>query len=218
MSVRRTARYHELGGEGRELDELWYVLHGYGQLAAQFLGDFESIAGPRCRVVAPEGLSRFYRAGTIGEIGSSWMTKEAREDEIVDYVEYLDALHEHVLSELEGVPRITLLGFSQGTATGGRWVALGKLQPDHMILWGGALPPGIDLEARRSKFAAARLRYVVGERDPWIRPAEIEAERTRVQAVGLDFRLDTFAAAHRLDRETLMRLAAEGRSESDGSL
>jgi hypothetical protein len=67
--------------------------------------------------VAPEALSRFYvsqepgRHCPVSVVGGTWMTREDRENEIRDYVRYLDILHDEV--EIEGVPT-TVLAFSQG--------------------------------------------------------------------------------------------------------
>ena len=76
--------------------ELWYVLHGYGQLAAPFLDDFRAIDDGTRLIVAPEALSRFYegdvqaRLHKDAKVGASWMTREDRDAEIADYVAYLD--------------------------------------------------------------------------------------------------------------------------------
>src|SRR5262245_18431626 len=76
LSVARTARYYTVGGEGgdaSETRELWVVCRGYGQLAARFLEPFVPLATPWRRIVAPEGLSRFYheraRVGVNTEAG-----------------------------------------------------------------------------------------------------------------------------------------------------
>jgi len=155
----------------------------------------------------PEGLSRFYRDGTGGIVGASWMTKVAREAEIDDYVAYLDALHARVLTELGTEPRATVLGFSQGTATASRWAARGGVRAERLILWGGGLPPDVDLAAAREAFDG--LAFVAGERDAWITPERLAEERARVEAAGLPFRLSTFAGGHRLDDDLLRSLAGE---------
>ena len=65
--------------------ELWYVLHGYGQLAAPFLEEFRAIDDGTRLIVAPEALSRFYegdaqaRLHKDASVGASWMTREDRE-------------------------------------------------------------------------------------------------------------------------------------------
>lgn len=99
IPVQRTARYRVLGSHAAE--ELWIVLHGYGQLAERFVRRFHGLPGideGRRRIVAPEALSRFYVERQIGQhgptstVGATWMTREDREHEIRDYVAYLDAV------------------------------------------------------------------------------------------------------------------------------
>ena len=95
----RRARYYTIGGDGGEpqLDDVWVVLHGQGQRASVFLKYFESIAAPNRLIVAPEALNRHYIApGASGkaadaEVGTTWMTRMDRENEIADYVDFLDA-------------------------------------------------------------------------------------------------------------------------------
>src|SRR5206468_3354730 len=87
--------------------------------------------------------------------GASWMTREDRLHEIDDYVRYLDAVHAQVAS---GKARVTALGFSQGTATACRWAAFGSARIDRLIVWGGEVPPDLDLGDTRVKERLAQQR------------------------------------------------------------
>ena len=60
LRVERTARYYTVGAEGEEPRAIWFVLHGYGQLAGSFVRFFADIATAGTVVVAPEALNRFY--------------------------------------------------------------------------------------------------------------------------------------------------------------
>ncbi|HBD96841.1 MAG TPA: phospholipase, partial [Gemmatimonadetes bacterium] len=51
IEVPKTARYWVLGEDIVSPDELWFVLHGYRQLAARFLRRFEGIADGTRRIV-----------------------------------------------------------------------------------------------------------------------------------------------------------------------
>ncbi len=105
IRVARTARYYTLGSPGTHLRELWLVCHGYRQLAGRFLPRFADLDDGTRLIVAPEGLSRFYLhdpAGGHGKevpIGATWMTREDRENEITDYVGFLDGVLDEVLDE-----------------------------------------------------------------------------------------------------------------------
>ncbi|MBC7923946.1 MAG: phospholipase, partial [Ferruginibacter sp.] len=119
LTVRRTARYATLGQLNADTRQVWFVLHGYGQLAEYFIRRFDVLDDGHTYVVAPEALSRFYLQGMgegSGRVGATWMTREDRLNEIDDYLHYLRTLHQTLVGE-GGRWRTGLLGFSQGTAT-----------------------------------------------------------------------------------------------------
>ena len=210
IRVARTARYHTFGSMHGPVSDLWFVCHGYGQLARWFLHDFRAIEDDERLIVAPEGLSRYYTDHEAGEIGASWMTREDREREIDDYIEYLDTLATFILTELPNQPdRVRFLGFSQGGATVTRWAIKGQVACDQLILWGAAIPPDIDEDSDPAKLNATDLTVVVGERDQFVAPGQFDRERERLDRLGIRYRLVTFPGGHRLDDDTLRALARE---------
>ena len=149
--VQKTARYFVQGEVTDQTEEVWFVCHGYGQLAKYFLKKFEILNDGKKLVVAPEALNRFYWQGFSGRVGASWMTKEDRLEEIDDYTNYLDSVFQEVLSEFNGREvRINILGFSQATATVCRWVASKKPEITNLILWAGAFPHDLNYEKDKS--------------------------------------------------------------------
>ena len=86
FSVTKTARYFTAGPAIAEAKGVLIALHGYGQLPEFFMRRLQPLADAGWAIVAPEGLHRYYLEGAHGRVGASWMTKEAREDDIVDYV------------------------------------------------------------------------------------------------------------------------------------
>jgi len=210
LAVRRTARYYSLGEIGPETARIGFVCHGYRQLAGRFLESFRPLDDGRTVVFAPEGLSRFYLGATLGEhgpdarIGSSWMTREDRAHEIDDYVAYLDALYERVLEGV-GPPacEVFALGFSQGAATASRWVTQGKARVDRLILWGGLLPPDLDLPANRARLDALRVTMVTGSRDQFFTEARLEEEKARLDAHGITSTFVRFDGGHVIKADVL---------------
>jgi len=210
ISVRRTARYFTRGARPDEAREVWFVIHGYGQLAADFLGGFDALDDGSRLLVAPEGLSRFYIRSGQGTPGASWMTREAREAEIDDYVAYLDAVYDAIFGELDrDRVRVRFLGFSQGTATTSRWLALGHARVDRLILWAGDVAQDLDLTAHGEVFRSADLTMVLGSEDEYISPKRMAAEEARLQAHDIPYRLLRFTGNHRLDDALLRTVAAE---------
>ena len=61
IEVTKTARYFTLGPTGEGLGEIWYVCHGYRQLAGRFIRRFARLNDGSRRIIAPEGLSRAQR-------------------------------------------------------------------------------------------------------------------------------------------------------------
>jgi predicted esterase len=210
LSVERSARYWTLGDRDATHDEVWFVLHGYAQLARRFLRRFEAVAEPGRLVVAPEALSRFYvgsgqgRHGQEAVVGATWMTREDREAEIRDYVAYLGRLGEAVV---RGAPRVTVLGFSQGVATAWRWVTLGAAPGlARLVAWSGTLPPDLDLERAAGALSGADVVLVSGEQDETVPPAAAEAAAGRLRAVGVACRVVSHGGGHEIDAETLRGL------------
>jgi predicted esterase len=209
ISVERTARVAMLGTPARAR-RWWIVLHGYGQRAEDFLGAFRPVATTERCIVAPEGLSRFY-VDAMEEhrrVGASWMTRDAREDEIADYVRYLDALWSQLTDDASSPPEhLTVLGFSQGAATASRWCTYGAAPIDRLVLWAGDLAHDVDLTEHAASWAGWDLAVVWGDEDPYLSDDRKQALLQRLASHNLSAEVHTFAGAHRLDRAVLRELA-----------
>lgn len=201
----RTARYCSLGKMTERVHELWFVFHGYGQLAGYFIQHFETLATPERFIVAPEGLSRFYLGENKWErVGASWMTREAREEEIEDQVKFLDELYNHVLFGWDDV-RVVLFGFSQGVATAWRWANLSQPPVSDLVAWAGNFPA--EFEGIRA--LQPRVHAVVGTEDPFYSPEREQAFRAGLAHSGLPYSLRTFSGGHVVHGPTLEVLAEE---------
>ncbi|HNC31872.1 MAG TPA: radical SAM protein, partial [Cyclobacteriaceae bacterium] len=60
ISFNYHGRYFKLGEINSDTRAVWFVLHGYGQLAQYFLRKFKSLEAHGICVIAPEGLSHYY--------------------------------------------------------------------------------------------------------------------------------------------------------------
>lgn len=210
LTVTRTARYHQLGELSAATRRVWFVCHGYGQLAAYFVRHFAFLAEADSAtvVIAPEGLSRFYLSGNDGRVGASWMTRDDRLAEIDDHVRFLNQLADHVLDHcLPGV-RVTVLGFSQGTATVSRWLARARFRPAHLILWAGSFPEDLEASTARELLTGLRLTLVVGTDDEYISTAQAAQLQQHIMALGATPTFLSFAGRHELNRALLSKLAA----------
>lgn len=214
LRVSRTARLFFLGEPGKGTRELWVACHGYGQLAAAFAPALEPLRAPDRVVVAPEALSRFYlddpvkRHGPDSPIGASWMTREDREREISDYVDYLDAVVDAVIAEAPGNVRITGLGFSQGAATICRWAALGRTRLARVVVWAGTLPQDLPSNGA-ALFRGAEVVLVGGRKDKLATPDALERDKTWLSERSIPARLLWHDGGHTLSSSLLREIAAQ---------
>ncbi|MGH7540318.1 MAG: hypothetical protein ACRELC_04915, partial [Gemmatimonadota bacterium] len=74
VTIERRARYAALGDRKVAPAHVWFVLHGYGQLAPRFVRSFEALDDGSRWIVAPEGLHRYYLDHAERKVGASWMT------------------------------------------------------------------------------------------------------------------------------------------------
>ncbi len=211
IQVGRTARYRMLGTPSDRIREVWFVLHGFAQLAEFFIRGFDGLDDGTRLIVAPEALNRFYLDNNVyhgsprARVGATWMTREDREADIKDYVGYLDTLFGHASSLCPSAPRSIVLGFSQGVATACRWMALGKSRAATLVLWAGPMPIDLSAEAA-TPLKQMRIIRVMGDSDDMGTSEAMRAEDTRFAAMGLSASTVRFAGGHQLDRATLLGL------------
>jgi acetyl esterase/lipase len=205
LTVSRTARYLTLGRTNGPADDVWFLFHGYGQLASEFLDQARALARDRRLLVVPEALSRFYHKDHE-KVGASWMTREDRLAEIEDYVAYLDLLHDRVLQSLRrSEVRLRVLGYSQGVATAARWAARGKAAVDQLVIWGSFLPHDLD-ERDLARLGRMKLTVVGGSRDPFLREERFREQSSLLTRHRVAFESKRFEGGHRLDDDTLRSL------------
>ena len=162
FKIEKTTRYYTLG-DLDSADKLLIVLHGYGQLPQFFIRKFQTLVEKGYYIVAPEGLHRFYLEGTSGRVGASWMTKEARLDDIEDNILYLKKLVESFIYD-RNFNNVSLLGFSQGGATATRFYAKHFHLFDTCVLWASVFPEDISFSINEN---GLNYQFVIGTEDPY---------------------------------------------------
>lgn len=200
IHIPKTCRYYSLGNI-TTAKNIWFTLHGYGQLAKFFIKNFEVLNNDENFVVAPEGFHRFYLDGMKGRVGASWMTSEDRLTDISDYVSYLDLVHEDVKSKNKNSEsRLIVLGFSQGVATASRWMALGNTKPDLAIFWAGAFPPDLQPSDSNRWFSHIPTYCVVGDNDEYISAESIERAKEHYGSLGINPEWLSFEGGHNIPK------------------
>jgi predicted esterase len=205
LNITIQARYFSHGKPTAE--NFILALHGYGQLGSYFIKKFESLDPSTYFVVVPEGLHHFYLNGTNGRVGASWMTKEDRETDIQNYVNYLDVVMKD-LSLPEKTGKKILLGFSQGGATASRYLAFGQTKFDAFILWAAVFPPDMNRD-KFPVFNTSQNFLVIGDRDKYYKAEDLVIEKEKLAACGMKFDLVQFHGEHTVEENTLKKILDE---------
>ena len=208
------ARYYTLGeATNRPEQEVWLVLHGYGQLAQYFIRKFEPLLQDNVFVVAPEALSLFYLHGTDGRVGASWMTREFREHAIENYITYLQQLFQELALQNK---RVVLFSFSQGGATLLRWVVKHRIFFHRMIVWAGGFPVDIDPVAGREALAGRPICYVYGDQDEYITAQAVTEQQALFRQMGTHPQIVRFQGGHVIDPVVLRQLQQKSHPNRGG--
>lgn len=207
LLIEKTARYYSLGDFHEKTENIWIVCHGYAQLAADFIQDFQRIAHADNYIVAPEGLSRFYTKGFFGKVGATWMTKEDRLNEIKDHVNYLQLLFEQLRAGAPEKVKFQILGFSQGCATVCRWVTMKQPGFDKLWICSGSIPEDINWRDFSHLSAQHPFHIIYGDDDPFIREADIKRLKAKLQAENVHNQMHSFEGKHVINEKLLMELA-----------
>jgi predicted esterase len=206
------ARYYTLGKVNANTRNIWFVLHGYGQLAQYFIKKFNTLEKEGICVIAPEGLSKFYledvtsrsRSGNQ-RVGATWMTRENRQTDIENYVNYLNQVYDCCVPQnFNGM--ITVFGFSQGAATAARWVIDKHIKFDQLITWCGILPEDMNFETASEIFKNKKVMMVMGKSDPYLNDEKLKQMTTIHERLKIKPILIAFEGGHEIPPDVLHTL------------
>ncbi len=198
------ARYFQLGELTEKTKNLIFVIHGYGQQAKYFIKKFESLDTTENSIIAPEGLNRFYLEGFSGRVGATWMTREDRLTDIDNYLTYLNKVYEEVVDKIDVANlKVSVIGFSQGSATVSRWVSNTPHHIDQLILWAGIFPPDLDYKLAGERFDSMNIKYVYGLNDPFLSQNRIDEMNAISSKLKVNPQIITFDGEHEIHQPTL---------------
>lgn len=202
ITTTRTARYFTIGELNENTKDIWILIHGHRQLAGEFIKIFEELSDSGSFLIAPEGLMRLYIKGDRGDVGASWMTKEDRDSDIKDYVNYLDKLFFDIIEPRakQFNLKINALGFSQGSATLSRWIALGKSRIDKAVFWCGSIAHDVDYSASEN-FKQTEIHQVFASKDPYYDSAFPKKQAEILTNSGIKTKSHIFTGGHEISVE-----------------
>jgi len=179
----------------------WLVaFHGYGQSAGQLLTDVMKIPGiDRWHVAAPQALSRFYTRGHE-RVVASWMTREDREQVILDNLAYIDRV---VNAVARGAEALVFLGFSQGAPMAYRAAMLGERPASGIVALAGDVPPELKTPGSAAPHLSAapgrswpRVLIGAGRQDPRYTTALCDEDERALRALEVDLEVNRFSGGH----------------------
>lgn len=207
LLVHRTTRYFTLNPITSNTKHVWIVFHGYGQLGEYFVRHFRHLDPKEHAIIALEGLSRFYVDGLSGRVGASWMTSEDREDEIADQGRYINAVLHDLGIDPSTEKRLTVLGFSQGTAAAVRWMVKNDVCASRLIIWAGQLPHDVPPEKLKSLLADVKVDFCIGTKDEYISKAQVDERMGQLHALLPQLQVHWFDGKHVMDSATLLKVS-----------
>ena len=205
IQTSKSARYFQIGKINSKTKNIWIVLHGYGMLPEYFIKKFQCIYNKETVIIAPEALNKFYLKDDYSRVGSSWMTKLERDEDIQDNINFLNSIYESIKLNGHDI-NLNILGFSQGGPTATRWIINNKFKLNSLILWGCDVPNDCLTGNFKSRWDDFRLIFIIGNTDEYISEEKIKKEREKLNEYGLDYEFYSFDGGHTIDEPLLKKL------------
>ena len=201
ISVKRTARYFIIGDTTVSIQKVFIAFHGYGQLASLFGKKFDFLATKGNIVIVPEALSRFYLDAKYDRIGASWITREMKEAEVEDSINFVN---EVVKPFLKPETEIHLFGFSQGCSMVLRWANQLNRKVTSIVIWAGFFAKGLQDMIELEKLEGVNCQYIYGDKDEFLvhNPAIAKSFQDEIVKTGL-FKITSFDGTHRVPNSVL---------------
>ena len=207
IKTEKSARYYQLGKVSDSVKTLWFVFHGYGELAGEFIKKFKAIKNEETLIIAPEALNKFYLRGFYGKVGATWMTTEDRQNEIFDYVFTINKIFKQVSESINADHiKINILGFSQGTHTAVRWLDATETKVDNLLLWSGTFPHDCNYIEKDQYWSKIKTQIILGDHDKLLSEEKIKSEFDFMNSQKLKNQIINYNGGHSIDSHKLISI------------
>lgn len=202
-NIRVKTPYFKVGSVDNRTKNIWFIFHGYGQLADEFANSFAELTTDENVLIFPQGLSKFYLKGVNKKIGANWMTSLDRDIEIDNYISYLNHLFDHEIKPHLANVELNILGFSQGGHTASRWIYRSNIGYNKLILWGSSLAHEIDQKEIIKSFSKGKNLIVLGDKDRYIGKEKFRELKCKYEKMGFNYQLVEYHGGHAISSEVL---------------
>ncbi|MGB5226641.1 MAG: esterase [Eudoraea sp.] len=160
---------------------VWIVFHGIGYLSKYFLKYFDELNPEDNYIIAPQAPSKYYLNNSYKHVGASWLTKENTETEIINNLNYLDAIleEETILSNRN----LIIFGYSQGVSMAARWVAQRKIVCNQLVLYAGGIPNELNATDFTHLGNNTQITIIIGNKDEYLTKERLSIEREKSRTI-----------------------------------
>ncbi|MGB5358887.1 alpha/beta hydrolase [Eudoraea sp.] len=160
---------------------VWIVFHGIGYLSKYFLKYFDELNPEDNYIIAPQAPSKYYLNNSYKHVGASWLTKENTETEIINNLNYLDAIleEETILSNRN----LIIFGYSQGVSMAARWVAQRKIVCNQLVLYAGGIPNELNATDFTHLGNTTQITIIIGNKDEYLTKERLSIEREKSRTI-----------------------------------
>jgi len=158
--------YSILNEFGPKTKNIWLVFHGMGYLSRYFIRYFKELDAEENYIIAPQAQSKYYQGADYTHVGSSWLTKENTKAETINVLAYVDAVWK--AAKPTTLPRLIILGYSQGVSIATRWMASREIQCDELVLHSGGIPKELEPQDFDYLLKKTNVTYLYGNEDQYI--------------------------------------------------
>lgn len=205
VSYQSTNTYSTLNGVSKNTKNFWVACHGIGFLSKYFIKYFKNLDPEENYIIAPQAPSKYYQTKAYKYVGASWLTKENREQETENVLNYLDAVLD--MENLPADKNIVLMGFSQGVSVVTRWMAQRKINCNHLVIHSGSIPTEFDSESF-SYLPDLKTTVIYGTKDEYLTPEKLDAQLDYAQKVFPNSpNVLAFDGKHVVDEKSLLKVS-----------
>ena len=206
IQIAHTAYFTSHTPDAQEPWPVLMVLHGFGQVAAEFITVFSQLPRRGILVAAPQAPHQYYKNLIERKVGFSWLTRYQRDQSVQDFAGYMEKfydllLHTHRLNR----QRIFVLGFSQGVSMAYRLWAHSKIPLAGLIACGGDLPP--DVGDRLHTLKPLQVLLVHGKHDQVVPLAKAREAQGQLALQRVPVDLFEFEGEHLIPPEAILQIA-----------